>query len=228
MDSPAPDTFSLKYLFRHKRASLFSAAVLLLCAYLLEHYANIYAFSYSLRPTSTPVGDMILDNLSAIDLNFIIIEVAFIAIILSMAFILMRPRHILFTLKAFAIFVAIRAIFISLTHVGIYPDHIVPGLGLFDDTYRYLNFQTGLFFSGHTGLPILMALIFWREKWVRIVYLALSVVLGVAVLLAHVHYSIDVFAAPFMAYSIFVLAKHLFPHDYVLIEPTSSVREISL
>lgn len=213
----------IKDIFTHAkwRDSLIAASVLLFVAYLLEHFANIYAFTYTLRPTTTAVGDIFLDNIPAIDLNFIIIESAFIIIIVGTLFVLHRPRHILFTLKALALFVSIRAICISLTHIGIYPDHIVPGLGFFDTVYRYLNFQTGLFFSGHTGLPFLLALIFWKEKRIRIIFLMISAVFGTAVLLAHVHYSIDVFAAPFMAYGIFKISQKLFPHDYKLIEPSS-------
>jgi hypothetical protein len=212
------DTFTLRDLFRRKRLpAVSSAIVLLFVAYMLEHVANKYAFTYLLRPTSLPVGDIVLDNIPVVDLNFLIVEVALVAIVVSILFLISRPRYILFTVKAFAIFVSIRAISISLTHVGMHPDHIVPGLGLFNDVYRYLNFQTGLFFSGHTGLPILMACIFWKDRIVRYAYLTLSVVFACAVLLAHVHYSIDVFAAPFIAYSIFVLAQHLFVNDYRLI-----------
>jgi membrane-associated phospholipid phosphatase len=109
-------------------------------------------------------------------------------------------------------------LFVSLTHVGIYPGNIDPGLGFFDGLYSYLNFQTGFFFSGHTGLPFFMALIFWDKFSARVVFLILSFVFAVAVLLAHIHYSIDVFAAPFMAYGIFKIACYLFPRDYELIE----------
>ena len=130
---------------------------------------------------------------------------------------LSKPRHILFTMKAVALFIATRSLFVSLTHVGIYPDHIVPGLGFFDGIYLYLNFQTGLFFSGHTGLPFLMALIFWNIPRARFLFISLSFISGIAVLLAHVHYSIDVFAAPFIAYGIFKIARKLFPRDYELI-----------
>ncbi len=221
METDHPDSFSLKTLLtRRYRSSLFAAGVLLFFAYLLEHFANIYAFTYLLRPSSAPVGDIILDNIPVVNLNFIIVEMALIAIVVGALFVLSRPRSVLFTLKAVALFVAIRAVFTSLTHVGIYPDHIVPGLGSFDALYRYLNLQTGLFFSGHTGLPILMALIFWKEKPVRVVLIALSGVFAVAVLLAHVHYSIDVFAAPFMAYGIFKLAQTFFPRDYRLMDQT--------
>jgi hypothetical protein len=214
------DSFTLRDLFKRRRIpSLISAAVLLFLAYALERAANAYTFTYSLRPTSLPVGDILLDNIPVVDLNFIIIEVALIAVVVGTLFVLSRPRYVLFTLKAFAIFVVVRAVAISLTHVGIHPDHVViPGLGLFDSVYLYLNLQTGLFFSGHTGLPILMACIFWRERPIRIVFLLLAVLFAAAVLLAHAHYSIDVFAAPFMAYGVYRLSELLFPHDYALVE----------
>ena len=37
--------------------SLFTALALLGVAYVFEHFANVYAFAYSLRPTSNHVGD---------------------------------------------------------------------------------------------------------------------------------------------------------------------------
>ncbi|MCX6787646.1 MAG: phosphatase PAP2-related protein [Candidatus Kaiserbacteria bacterium] len=220
---PTKDSFTLKDVFRRERlTSLLTALTLLAAAYVVEHFANTYAFEYSLRSTSNHVGDLILDNLPVVNLNFIIIEGALTAIIFGTLFVVfLRPRYLLFTLKAIALFIMVRALFISLTHVGIYPDHIVPGYGLFDGIYQYLNFETGLFFSGHTGLPFLMALIFWQTPLARYFFLALSCIGGVAVLLAHIHYSIDVFAAPFMTYSIFRIALYLFPHDHALIEPVA-------
>jgi len=121
-------------------------------------------------------------------------------------------------MKAVAIFIAIRAFFVAATHLGIYPDQIVPGNGLLDRIYVGLDLQAGYFFSAHTGLPFLMALIFWDRRFLRYFYFVLSGIFGAAVLLAHVHYSIDVFAAPFMTYSIYKLAQYLFPDDFKLIE----------
>lgn len=211
--------FTIGDIFKPERVgSLVSAFGLLIVAYIFEHFANAYAYEYSLRNNSSHVGDIILDNLPATDLNFIIVEGALIAIVLGIIFVLMNPRHLLFTLKALALFIAVRSIFISLTHVGIYPDHIAPGLGIFDTIYVYLDFQTGLFFSGHTGLPFLMALIYWDKRRSRILFFALSFLGGASVLMAHIHYSIDVFAAPFIAYGVFIIAKHLFHKDFALIE----------
>lgn len=215
------EDFTLKDIFSRERIpSLLSALALLGSSYVVEHFANIYAFDYSKRPTSNYVGDLILDNIPVADLSFIIIEVALASIVIGTLFVVSKPRYLLFTLKAIAMFIIIRAVFISLTHVGIHPENIAPGLGLFDSIYTYLNFQTGLFFSGHTGMPFLVALIFWNNKRVRYTLLSLSFIFAVAVLLAHTHYSIDVLAAPFMAYGIFKIAKSLFPHDYELIEPS--------
>lgn len=212
------DYFTLRSVVTRERLpSIITAAVMLGMAYLVEHIANLYAFEYTLRPTSNHVGDLILDNLPVVDLSVIIIEGALIALVLVVFYLLSQPRYILFTAKAVALFVVVRAFFVSLTHVAIYPVHIAPGVGFFDGLYLYLNFQTGLFFSGHTGMPFLMALIFWHKKRTRLFFLSVSLLGGVAVLFGHVHYSIDVFAAPFMAYGIYHIALRLFPRDYELI-----------
>lgn len=213
------DTLSIKDLFGPPyRLSLISALLLLGGAYIAEHFANVYELMYSMRPTSTYVGDLLLDNLPVVNLNLIIIDGALISIVLGVAYVLSEPRYVLFSLKALALLIVTRALFVSLTHVGIYPGTIHAGYGFFDGIYTYLNFQTGFFFSGHTALPFLIALVFWDKYSTRVAFLTMAVVFGVAVLLAHIHYSIDVLAAPFMAYGVFEIARYLFPRDYELIQ----------
>ena len=63
-----------------------------------------------------------------------------------------------------------------------------------------------------------MGLIMWEEKFWRYAYLASSIVFGIAVLFAHVHYTIDVLAAPYMAYGIFKMSQYFFADDYKMIE----------
>jgi membrane-associated phospholipid phosphatase len=101
-----------------------------------------------------------------------------------------------------------------LTHLGPFPQRT-----FLDQTEIFSSFNLGndFFFSNHTALPFLMALIFWNEnKFVRWVSLVASGVFGVSVLLGHLHYSIDVFAAFFITYSIFHLAQKFFAKDYAL------------
>lgn len=216
----ATDTFTLKSIFTGERLpSLLTALVLLALAYVAEHFANLYELEYSLRPTSTYVGDLLLDNLPTLPLHFVIINLAVFFVVFGSLYIIVRyPRYVLFSLKAVALLIAIRAFFISLTHVGIYPGVIPPDYGFFTNVYTYFNWQVGFFFSGHTSIPLLMAFIFWKNVHMRSIFILMGTLFGLAVLLAHIHYSIDVFAAPFMAFGIFHFAKYLFPTDWKLIE----------
>jgi hypothetical protein len=208
-----PLTYRELFTRTHAR-SLIDGLAMLLAALVADHFANAYALIYSERPTTTFVGDLLLDNLPVINLNLLIVEGALLAILISIILVLLKPQYLPFTLKALSLFIITRAFFMSLTHIGIYPGQINPGVGPLDALYSWLNFETGFFFSGHTGMPFLMALIFWDVKRIRVAYIALSVTFGIAVLLAHVHYSIDVFAAPFITYGIFRISQRLFATEY--------------
>jgi hypothetical protein len=199
----------------HKR-SLYVGLLLLALALMLHLGAGHYSSARAL--SSRPAGDIFLDNLPVINLDFLIVggDIIFFWIIPTVLFIL-RPRYLLFAVKAIALFLIVRAFFSSLTHLGLYPSGILPtsentGFGF----YRLTNFNGNFFFSGHTGFPFLMALIFWGNNFWRRFFLATTVVFGAAMLLAHVHYSIDVFSAPFIVYGVFAITAKLFPHDHAL------------
>ena len=206
-------------LFKTKLRSLIEGAILLFLALAYGFWAS----SYSIRVAGTFVGDIVLDNTPVFHLNVIIIEGALIGLFGVFVLLLAKPQYLPFTLKAVAILIAVRAFMISATHLGIYPNQITPDVGFFDSIYKALDLQAGYFFSAHTAVPLLLSLIFWDERFWRYVFLVAAVVFGTSVLLAHVHYSIDVFAAPFMTYSIFKLAQYLFKEDYKLIEPITKI-----
>lgn len=199
---------------RERTKSLLVGLLLFSLGLVFQHYASIY----SLQNAGRFVGDIFLDNLPVVDLNAIIVEGALFIVVASTVIVLAKPRYIIFTLKSVAIFIAIRSFFVAATHLGVYPGQIVPSDGFFGQIYVALNLQAGYFFSAHTGLPFLLGLIFWDERPWRYFFLTVSGLFGVSVLLAHVHYSIDVFAAPFMTYSIYKMSQYLFSDDYKLIE----------
>ncbi|MDP2598724.1 MAG: phosphatase PAP2-related protein [Candidatus Liptonbacteria bacterium] len=197
-----------------RKRSLYLGLLLFVLALIVQ----VEAGSYSARRAvgANPVGDMFLDNLPVLDLDFIIVQGAIVAAISTVVIFMARPRYLLFGIKAAALFIILRSFFVDLTHVGIYPTSFDVG-GIGSRVYNSLTFSGNFFFSGHTGFPFLMALLFWRERFFRVLFLGISVFFGASVLFAHVHYSIDVFAAPFITYSIFVIARKLFPRDYAVV-----------
>jgi len=117
-----------------------------------------------------------------------------------------------FALKATALFLLVRAVFVALTHMA--PSPIDPQKAA--PFFNSIFYGSDLFFSGHTGLPFLAALAFWHIPQWRMFYLALTGFFGSIVLLGHYHYSIDVLAALFITHGVFQISCWLFGRDYAL------------
>ncbi len=199
---------------RH-RNSLYLGILLLILSFMVQVSASHYSDRKSAQSGFT--GDILLDNLPVLDLDFIVVQGAMLFWVFAMIVLISRPRYLLFALKAIALFVVFRAFFISLTHIGIYPNQVAfDGNGFLNHIYSRLISEGEFFFSGHTGAPFLLALIFWDDKPWRVFFLMATVFFGASVLFAHIHYSIDVFAAPFITYGIFKIAEKLFRSDYAL------------
>ena len=182
---------------------------------------NYHAALYAQERVSSSVTDIILSNFPVInvDIFFVYGPIIFWAIIAG--FCIHDPRKIPFILKSVALFIITRSLFITLTHIGPFPDQIHldgSGTGIFHIVYSISNFfflSTGndLFFSGHTGLPFLMTLIFWHHTPMRIFCFLSALFFGIIVLLGHFHYTIDVLSAFFITYTIFHISERLFPRD---------------
>ncbi len=184
---------------------------ILIVSLFLNYAANIYTTLH----VGVSAQDILLDHLPTINLDDIYIEGAAILLGFICLLGLQRPRRIPFMLKTIGLFIAIRSFFIVLTHLSVpltsaeYDLLYAPSGGFM----QKLSGGNDLFFSGHTGLPFLMALMFWEYGYLRIGFLIASVVFGAAVLLAHVHYSIDVFSAFFITYAIYHMALWMFKKD---------------
>ncbi len=192
--------------------SLVLLAVSIFLFYIAQSYTNIYA-SGSVTP------DIILDNIPVFNVSFFFFQGAAIFLVLLVLIVIYEPKYIPFTIEGSAIFFLTRSLFMIMTHLA------APGSA----TYQYVDYehhikqvwftlQSGndLFFSGHTGYPFFLALIFWNIPILRYFFIACSVGGATVVLLGHLHYSIDVFSAYFITFGIFEICRRIFKKEFAL------------
>jgi len=188
--------------------STISGGVLFLASLFVSDLATNFANNCAV----VNVPDLIISNIPVFNVDFIVNELAMAySVLVGFVVIFLKPKTMPFVLKSAALFILIRSAFIMLTHLGPFPTH-----SYIDETsfFSPLNIGSDFFFSGHTGLPFLIALIFWENKLMRNFSIGASILFGISVLLGHLHYSIDVFAAFFITYTIFVIAQKFFKNEY--------------
>lgn len=176
-------------------------------------------FPYSINFANTHAGgsvpDLILSNVPVFNVVDFFVYGMFALVTFILALCVLDPKGVPFILNCLSIFVLIRSVFVTLTHLGPFPTHALSDFG---PTITNAFFGADFFFSGHTGAPFLMALIFWDNLTLRYIFITWSIFFGVIVLLGHLHYSIDVLSAYFITYTIYRICLWLFPQDYKLFE----------
>ena len=172
-------------------------------------FTNYYAATYATENISSSVTDIVLSNTRVYNLDEAFVYGSLLFFLMSVFACLNKPKSISFAVKSVSIFYVIRSVFITLTHLGPFPSQLI----INSDIISKITFGGDLFFSGHTGLPFLLALIFWKDKIIRNIFLFFSLSFAIVVLLAHLHYSIDVLSAWFITYSIYHINLFIFRKD---------------
>jgi hypothetical protein len=187
--------------------SLIISFLFLIGSIIISYFAIVYAT----KSSSGPVTDIILNNIPVFDVDHIFVFGPFAFWIIIAIYLFFNPQKFPFALKGIATFTLIRSFFLIMTHIGPFPTHLqIGGTGI----SGVFTSGNDLFFSGHTGLPFMMALTFWDKKFLRLFCLISSLFFGAVVLMAHLHYTIDVFAAFFITYTIFHITRVLFKKDH--------------
>lgn len=156
---------------------------------------------------SEAAPDLILDAIPSLNLNFLFVWPFFLINYLFFLYPLFyQPKKYYYVIMMLALFIFIRAVFVSLTHLQVPHDSVAIDFPTF---FGNLLFANDLFFSGHTGTPFLGFLVF-EAKWLKYLMLILSFVMAGTVLFMHVHYSIDVLAAYFITYGIYKIGNRFF------------------
>ena len=125
------------------------------CLFFLSLVINYAAGTYATEYSSNPVTDIILSNIPVFNLDIVFVYGSTAMVVLITLVCFAEPRRAPYIIKSIALFTLIRSLFVVLTHIAPYPTHIII------DPASYLNkfsFGGDLIFSGHTGMPFLLAL----------------------------------------------------------------------
>lgn len=154
------------------------------------------------------LNDPILSLYNPINLTWLIFGLIYISIIFFFFSNIKDPQKVMIALQAYGLMVVFRIIAMYLT-----PFEAPETLLLLNDPFVQL-FGEGdiltkdLFFSGHTGTLFLLFLLA-EKKTLKVMFLMATILVGLAVLLQHVHYTIDVFVAPFIAFASYTIIKKI-------------------
>ncbi len=169
-------------------------------------FITLFSYTRFLNHVEQREGLVFLDPihtvLGPIDLTwpiFIMLYGALIVAIVAMA----RTPVILFrAIRAYTMLIGIRIICMWLLPLD--PPSTMIALG--DPLVQMFTSGTSvpptrdLFFSGHTSILCVIGFVLPQRNW-KIVFFSLATLVGIAVILQHVHYSIDVVVAPLAAWA---------------------------
>ncbi len=154
------------------------------------------------------LSDPILMAYNPVDLTWLTFTLIYLSLFLFIITTINKPDRLLKAFQAYGLMVIFRTIAMYLT-----PFEAPETSLLLDDPFVQLFGQgeiltKDLFFSGHTGTLFLLFLLA-ENKIMKYTFLLFTLTVGTAVLLQHVHYSIDVFVAPFIAFGAYRIIMNL-------------------
>ncbi len=150
--------------------------------------------------------DPILETFQPVNLTWLIFALIYVSLLITVALIVKYPQKLLFAIQVYALLLLFR-----MTAMYLLPLNPPMRMIMLNDPCIQF-FGSGsiltkdLFFSGHTASLFFFFLITDRKP-LKYLLLALTILVAAALLLQHVHYSIDVFAAPFFTYTAYRLIK---------------------
>lgn len=152
--------------------------------------------------------DILLKAIPAIDASLPIFVILWFMAFLLIYRALQNPAIYMKFLYGFIVLNLARFITITLVP-GNPPDGLIPITDPLSNYFYGDNFITkDLFFSGHTATQLLIFLCLEKKSDRRLALLS-TVLMGILVLVQHVHYTIDVVSAPFFTYGCYYISRRI-------------------
>ena len=167
-------------------------------------------FAFIEKREGIVLQDFVLERIPAMDVSIPTFVIIWSVVLLVFYRIYQNPRLFLLIAYGFILMCLARIVTISLFPLN-------PPAGIIELKDPIANIAYGgkgifitkdLFYSGHTGNMFLFFLCL-QGKWDKIITLTASFLIGLLLLIQHIHYSIDVIAAFLFTYFIYLGAKKL-------------------
>ncbi len=150
------------------------------------------------------LNDLILDRVMRGDVLWLHLLAIVLLSSICILLLVLYPRSAPFLLWSCALVFFFRALCLPLTEFGMYADAVkIKGSSL--------TFGGDLFFSGHVAIASVLVYVLWKNVAARIALLLLLVAIIAILIKGHLHYSIDIIAAPFFAYGACNIIRVSFP-----------------
>uniref|UniRef100_A0A832D0B4 Sphingomyelin synthase-like domain-containing protein n=1 Tax=Ignavibacterium album TaxID=591197 RepID=A0A832D0B4_9BACT len=188
---------------RNRIEFIISILLLVIVLFTLTNFLN-----YVESRNGFSFNDPILSLFEPIDLTWLTFTLIYGSLIAAIVNLIYKPDKLLFTIQFYTLMVVVRIISMWLLPLNP-PEKMI----LLNDPFVEF-FGTGktltkdLFFSGHTATLFILFLTA-DDKLLKRIFLLSTILVAISVLMQHVHYSIDVFAAIFFTYTCFQILKSL-------------------
>lgn len=193
----------LPYLLDKSFRTKFLITIILL-AIILFSLATFLAYNEA-RPGFS-FNDPLLATFHPVDVTWVTFGLIYLGLIIALSFLAFHPDRMLLALQSYTLVAALRLITIYFLPLNA-PIHIIP---LKDPFVEYFGGGTtllrDLFFSGHASTMFLFFLTA-KSKKLKTIFLICTILIAACVLIQHVHYTIDVVAAPFFAYTSYRISR---------------------
>ena len=185
-----------KEFFNNRKIEIILTVVFLVI--ILIVFSNFLEYIEERNGVNLP--DPILNLFNPVDLTWLIFGLIYASIVIAIIDFTKEPNLLLFAIQSYSLLVLIRLIVLYVTPLNA-PAKL---LSLNDPVVQFFGsgqvLTKDLFFSGHTATLFLLFLIV-KKRILKIFFLCSTIVIGTAVILQHVHYTVDVLTAPFFSYS---------------------------